>query len=92
MIQGWNGQEKKSQRLEQYIEKDEGDWNQQLKGWVNDWSSALDKSLEICYNLEEDAHNAMKSSTSTQLVHKRFELITYLFDLFGKEFYLQLLD
>lgn len=39
---------KKSQRLEQYIEKVEGSWNQQLK------------SLEICYNFEEDAQNEIK--------------------------------
>lgn len=32
-------------RLEQYIEKVEGGWNQQLKGWVIDWSPALEKSL-----------------------------------------------
>lgn len=59
------GAGKKSQRLEQYIQKVEGGWNQQLKGWVIDWSPALDKSLEICYNLEEDAHNEIKHQYST---------------------------
>lgn len=65
MIQGWKGQEK-LQRLEQCIEKVEGRWNQQLKGWVIDSSLASAESLEMCYSLEEEFR--IKSSTSTQLV------------------------
>lgn len=64
MIQGWKGQEK-SQRLQQYIEKVEGVWNQQLKGLVIDSSPASDESLKICYNLEEDAQNEIKHQYST---------------------------
>lgn len=59
MIQGWKGQEI-LQRLEQYIEKVEGVWSQQLKGWVIDSSPVLDESLEIYYNLEEDSQNKVK--------------------------------
>lgn len=46
MIQRRKGQEK-LQRLEQYIEKVEGVWSQQLKWWVIDSSVASDESLEI---------------------------------------------
>ena len=91
MIQGWKGQEK-LQRLEQCIEKVEGRWNQQLKGWVIDSSLASAESLEMCYSLEEEFR--IKSSTSTQLVYKRFELIIacLISFVFGKEFHNQLLD
>lgn len=66
-------------RLEQYIEKVERGWNQQLKGWVIDGNPALDKSLEISYNLEEDARNEMKHqySTGPQKIW-----VDYLFDFF----------
>lgn len=56
MIQGWKGQEK-LQRLEQYIEKVERVWSQQLKGWVIDSSPAPDESLEICHRVGEDVQN-----------------------------------
>lgn len=58
MIQGWKGQGK-LQRLEQYIGNAEV-WNQPLKGWVIDSKPASDESLEICYNLEEDAKSQIK--------------------------------
>lgn len=79
MIQGWKGQEK-LQRLEQYIEKVERVWNQQLKGWVIDSSPASDESLEICYKVEEDAQNEIEHQhwTGRQKVWVNYLLVSFL--------------
>lgn len=81
MIQGWKGQEK-LQRLEQYIEKVERVWNQQLKGWVIDSSPASDESLEI-NNLEEDAQNEIKHqySSGPQKTGVNYLLVSFPFCL-----------
>lgn len=82
MIQVWKGQEK-LQRLEQYIEKVERVWSQQLKGWVIDSSPASDESLEICYNVEEDAQNEIKHqySSGPQKIGVNYLLVSFLFCL-----------